>query len=233
MRNYNSNSNDKRKIHVRYRCQELGHYANECLNLRKSQDYVPLCGNCKTAGHPTDESPKPKKYYQSNDKDWNKGKHVHIQEDGEGRSRNVNHIQHIIYSHSSYPESRVNAVTTRSKRIVEPLPVPDDNSDDKSLEYDSPVNPDPNKSNTQDPFVPGNSQRGHVPTPVVPTTTVVQPVPVIIPIHQPQPVTVRHINRPTKLPTTVTQINQASVRMPNYSVLTPGNINRKSSSKRT
>ena len=71
-RNYNSNSNDKRKIPVCYRCQELGHYANECPNPRKSQDYVPLCGNCKTAGHPTDECVDPKKDYQSNDRDWKK-----------------------------------------------------------------------------------------------------------------------------------------------------------------
>jgi peptide methionine sulfoxide reductase MsrB len=94
-RNYNSNSNDKRKILVCYRCQELGHYANECPNPRKAQDYVPLCGNCKTTGHPTNECPEPKKDYQSNDRDWKKGKHVRIQEDGEGGSRNVNHILNL------------------------------------------------------------------------------------------------------------------------------------------
>ena len=102
-----------------------------------------------------------------------------------------------------------------------------------SLEYDSPVNLDPNKSNAQDSLVLGNSQRGHVLTPVVPTTTVVQHVPVITPTYQPQPVTVPNIYRQTKLPTVVTWINQSPVRMPSYSVLTPGNANRKSSSKRT
>lgn len=69
-RNYNSNSNDRRKIPVCFRCQELGHYANECPNPRKSQDYVPLCGNCKTVGHPIDECPKQKKEYQPNERDW-------------------------------------------------------------------------------------------------------------------------------------------------------------------
>ena len=127
----------------------------------------------------------------------------------------------------------MNAVTTRSKRVAEPLPVPDDNSDDKSLGYDSSENQNTHNVNLHNPLVPGSSQQGNVPTPAVPTTNVVQHVPVPTQNLQPQPVTVPHTNRTTKLPTTVTRINQPPVRMPNYSMLNPGHTNRKSSSKRT
>lgn len=47
--------------------KELRHYANECPNPRKSQDYVPLCGNCKAMGHLTYECYGPKNEYQCNE----------------------------------------------------------------------------------------------------------------------------------------------------------------------
>lgn len=34
----------------------------------------------------------------------------------------------------------MNAHTTRSKRIIDPLPIPEGNSDNKSLSYESPIN---------------------------------------------------------------------------------------------
>lgn len=112
---------------IRGRClsvldvKELRHYANECPNPRKSQDYVPLCGNCKAMGHLTYECYGPKNEYQCNEWDWKKIKHVRIKEENEdGGSRNVIHIQHTIQLNSSCPESKINAVTTCSKQIVKP-----------------------------------------------------------------------------------------------------------------
>lgn len=210
----------------------MGHYANKYPNPRKSQDYVPLCKNCKTVGHPTDECPNPKKDYQSNDRDWKKGKRVCIQEDAEGGSRNVNHIQHTIHPHPSF-EFKVNAVTTRSKQIVEPLPVPDDKSDDKSLSYESSINQEPDNSIVLDPLAPSSSQRGSVLASVAPTLAVVQLVSVTIPISQSQPVATPHFIRQTNLPNIVSRANQAPVRIPSYSVLNLGHASRKSTSRRT
>ena len=177
-RNYNSNNNDKWKIPVCYRCQELEHYASECPNPRKSQDYVPLCGNCKIAMdescYPTDECPEPKK----DDKEWKAGKHVRIQENNEERgSRNVNHVQHTMHQNISRSGSTVNPVTTRSKRVVDPLPILDDNSDEKNLSYESQTN--------------GGLLMHLSPTQVKPkgainsTPTVAQLVPVVAPVTFP------------------------------------------------
>ena len=233
-RNYNSNSNDKRKIPVCYRCQELGHYANECPNPRKSQDYVPLCGKCKTAGHPTDECPNPKNDYPSNDKDWKKGKHVRIQEEKEdGGSRNVNHIQHTIHPFTSCPESKINAVTTRSKGRIEPLPVPDDNSDDKSLAYESQTILEPNDTTILDPSIHPNSSWNNVPAPVAPTETVVQPIPVMTPIPTSQTVKTPYFVKQTELPTVSLTPRHRTTKFPIPKVFTPGNMYKKNMSRRT
>ena len=225
-RNYNSNNSDKRKIPVCYRCQELGHYANECPNPRKSQDYVPLCGNCKTAGHPTDECTEPKKDYQSNERDWKKGKHVQIQEDNEARgSRNVNHVQHTIYQNTSPLRLTVNAVTTRSKRVVDPLLVPNDNSDEKSLSYESQTNGDP---------------LIHLPPPqekakgaVNSTPTVIHHVPVVTPATLPQRVPNPDFSGLRKAPLTGTRPSQETIKLPPYEIISTGRGSRKTASRKT
>ena len=97
----------------------------------------------------------------------------------------------------------------RSKRIIEPLLVPNDNSDDKSLLYESPVNLDPNNSIVLDPLVHLNPQRESTPVLVVPTLTLVQPVPGTVVQPQLQPVTTPHFIRQTKMPTIVSKTNQA------------------------
>ena len=93
-----------------------------------------MYGNCKTAGHPTDECPHPKKDYPPTERDWKKGKRVRIQdpEDEEEGARNVNHIQHVATSSSR--ARKVNAVTTRSKGPPEPYPIIDENSSEPSAE---------------------------------------------------------------------------------------------------
>lgn len=40
----------RRPLHC-YRCRQIWHYASECLNPRASDDYAPICGNCKQSGH--------------------------------------------------------------------------------------------------------------------------------------------------------------------------------------
>ena len=55
----------------------------------------------------------------------------------------------------------------------------------------------------------------------------------MLPISQPQPVTTPHLTRQTKIPTIVSRTKQAPVKIPSYNMLNPGNISRKSTSKRT
>jgi hypothetical protein len=93
---------------VCFRCGEIGHYARDCPNPTKVQQYIPLCGNCKEAGHPTAECNQLRKEGQSSDKDWKKGKHVTIHEE-ERQDRNVHRVQH-----SKRLDEEVSIVTTRS-----------------------------------------------------------------------------------------------------------------------
>ena len=200
----------------------MGHYANECPNPRKSQDYVPLCGNCKTAGHPTDECPEPKK----DEREWKTGKHVRIQDDKEDRgSRNVNHVQHTIHRITPHPGTTVNAVTTRSKRVVDPLPVPDDNSDEKSLSYESQTNGDPliHVSPTQ------IKAKGAVNS----TPTVIQPVPVVAPVTLPQQDLHSKFLGLTKASVVATRPRHETVKLPPYKVMNPGSSSKKTTSRRT
>jgi hypothetical protein len=44
---------------VCFQCGEIGHYPGDYPNPRKVQQYIPLCGNCKEAGHPTTECTQP------------------------------------------------------------------------------------------------------------------------------------------------------------------------------
>ena len=231
-RNNNANYNDRKKIPVCFRCQELGHYANECPNPRKSQDYVPLCGNCKTAGHPTDECSNPKKDYQSNERDWKKEKHVRIQEEDEaGGSRNVNHIQHTISPISSHPEPRIHAVATRSKRLIEPLPVPEGNSDDPSLSSDKWNSGDklvPETYNLQNPVEVQNQVSG------IPTPEVVHPTPETIADSRLHTGRIPHPTARVGLPIATVRPNHGSVKfVPTSNTTNLGNGYKKAASRRS
>ena len=126
-----------------------------------------------------DECPEPKRDYQSNEKDRKKGKHVQIHEDSEERmSINVNHVQHTMHQNTSHPSLTINAVTTRSKRVVDPLPVLHDNSDEKNISYESQTNGDPLIHLPP----PREKTKGAVDS----TPTVVQPVPIVAPVTLPQ-----------------------------------------------
>ena len=83
------------------------------------------------------------------------------------------------------------------------------------------------------PLVHLNPPRESIPVPVAPAPTVVQPLPVTIPITQAQHVTTPQSIKQTKMPTIVSRTNQASVRFPNYKMMIPGNVSRKSTSRRT
>ena len=38
-----------------FRCCQIRHYANECPNQSYTEDYAPICGNCKQSSHTTDQ----------------------------------------------------------------------------------------------------------------------------------------------------------------------------------
>ena len=46
-------------------CQ-FGHYASECPNPDFSEDYAPICGNCKQSGHTTNQCNAPFNYNNHN-----------------------------------------------------------------------------------------------------------------------------------------------------------------------
>lgn len=131
---FNLNQDNPCKIHVCYICKELGHYANNCPNPKKPQDYVHLSGNCKTTWHPTYECPRLEKEYPPLEEIGKKKKEkrvrIQVLYNEERGSRNENHIQH--FSTSLFKEPRINVVTTRSWAPMESYPIIDENSNDSS-----------------------------------------------------------------------------------------------------
>ena len=55
-----------RKLVHCFRCRQFGHYFNECPNQSFTEDYAPICENCKQSGHITDQCNAPFNFINRN-----------------------------------------------------------------------------------------------------------------------------------------------------------------------